>query len=109
MECTSTFTAMQQAFTAANQVGRRCEGVANTIAEGFRKLGQNPQLVKVFSDKGEILNWQGQQMVSNNNFHVAVMNGGRIYDAYTGAAGMTWAEYQVAMQTLGTLQHMVLP
>jgi hypothetical protein len=48
-------------------------------------------------------------MVSDNNFHVAVMNGGRVYDAYTGAAGMAWAEYQVAMHALGTLQYTVLP
>lgn len=41
--------------------------------------------------------------------HVAVVNGGRIFDAYTGAPGMTWAEYQVAMQSMGTLKYAVLP
>ncbi len=83
--------------------------MANNIAEGFRKLGQNPQLVKVFSDKGDFLSWQGRQMVSSNNFHVAVMNGGRIYDAYTGSAGMTWVEYQAAVQAANNLFYTVLP
>jgi len=102
-------SAMQQAFNAGNQVAGKCEGVANNIAEGFKKLGQNPQLVKVFGDAGQYLSWRGQQMVSNNNFHVAVMNGGRIYDAYTGPAGMTWVEHQAAMQTANNLLYTVLP
>jgi hypothetical protein len=102
-------TTMQQAFNVGNQVAGRCEAVANNIAEGFRKLGQNPQLVKIFGDKGQYLSWQGQKMVSNNNFHVAVMNDGRIFDAYTGPAGMTWVEYQAAIQTANNLFYTVLP
>lgn len=100
---------MQQGFNSANQVAGRCESAAGAIAEGFRRLGQNPQVVKVFSDKGEYLSWQGRQMVSSNNFHVAVMNGGKFFDAYTGSAGMTWVEYQAAMHAMGTLQYTVLP
>ncbi len=48
-------------------------------------------------------------MVSDNNFHMAVMNGGGIYDAYTGAAGMIWSQYQAAMWAMGTLHYTVLP
>ena len=33
--------------------------------------------------EGEFSRWKGRRMVSNNNLHVAVMGGGRIYDAYT--------------------------
>lgn len=65
--------------------------------------------MRVFSDQGRFLSWRGQKMVSDNNFHVAVLNNGKIVDAYTGPAGMTWAEYQVAMQTLGKLEYKVLP
>ncbi|WP_143177777.1 hypothetical protein [Cystobacter ferrugineus] len=103
------FATMQQAFNASNQAAGRCEGVANNVAEGFRKLGQNPQIVRVFGNQGRFLSWRGQKMVSDNNFHVAVLNDGKIVDAYTGPAGMTWAEYQVAMQTLGKLEYKVLP
>jgi len=31
--------------------------------------------------------------VSRNGYHVLVRMNGRAYDAYTGAAGMPWAEY----------------
>ncbi|HLL01246.1 MAG TPA: hypothetical protein VK539_11705 [Myxococcaceae bacterium] len=31
--------------------------------------------------------------ISNNNYHVAVRVGARIYDAFTGAQGLTESEY----------------
>jgi len=32
-------------------------------------------------------------MLTDNGYHVLVRMNGRAYDAYTGAAGMPWAEY----------------
>src|SRR5215213_873091 len=75
---------MQQAFNVGNQVAGKCEDVARAIAEGLRHLGQNPQIINITSTGGRFLNWQGKSMVSDNNFHQAVLNGGRVIDAYTG-------------------------
>lgn len=56
-----------------------------------------------------MLSWKGRQLVSDNNFHVAVLSDGRIFDAFTGSVGMTWTEYQAAMAYLGALQYTVNP
>ncbi len=103
------FTALQQAFDVASRAPNACQGTANAIADGFRRLGQSPQLIRISSTGGDMLSWRGRELVSDNNFHVAVLNGTRIFDAFTGATGMTWAEYQEAMAYLGTLQYTVLP
>jgi RHS repeat-associated protein len=101
------FVALQQAFSAANQVAGRCEATAEAIAEGLRRLGQNPQIINISSTGGRFLSWQGRVMVSDNNFHQAVMVGERIIDAHTGSAGLTWIEYQAQLQHAGTLLYKV--
>lgn len=53
--------------------------------------------------------WRGKDLVSSGNFHQAVLVGDKVYDAYTGAQGMLWSEYQVAMEHLGTLIYTVAP
>lgn len=103
------FIALQRAFDVANRAPNACQATANAIADGFRRLGQSPQIIRISSTGGEMLSWRGRELVSDNNFHVAVLNDGRIFDAFTGAVGMTWAEYQAAMAYLGTLQYMVTP
>lgn len=103
------FTAFQQAFDVAGRAPNACRATANAIAEGLRRLGQSPQLIRISSTGGDMLSWRGNQLVSDNNFHVAVLNQGRIVDAFTGVRGMTWAEYQAAMAYLGTLQYTVIP
>ncbi len=102
------FTALQQAFDAAGRTPNACQATASAIAEGLRRLGQSPQIIRVSSTGGDMLSWKGRQLVSDNNFHVAVLSDGRIFDAFTGAIGMTWAEYQAAMAYLGTLQYTVM-
>lgn len=52
---------------------------------------------------GDYLSWQGKVMMSSNNFHVVVRQGGRLHDAFTGAAGMTEAEYVAALMYEGRL------
>lgn len=102
-------TALQQAFNVANRVPNACQSTASAIAEGFRQLGQRPQLIRIYSTGGDMLSWRGKQLVSDNNFHMAVLNDGRVFDAFTGAVGMSWAEYQAAMAYLGSLKYTVLP
>jgi hypothetical protein len=82
--------------------------VAQNVAEGFRRLGQNPQVVNITATEGQFLNWQGKFMVSDNNFHQAVLLGDKIYDAYTGSGGMPWPQYQEQMMHLGDLVYTVV-
>jgi hypothetical protein len=105
------FIKLQNAFSAAGQRVGECERVASTIADGFRRVGENPQIVRVFSSPAGagFLNWGGKQLVSMNNVHYAVMNGGRVFDAFTGAKGMTWAEYSSTMMSFGQLVYVVVP
>jgi RHS repeat-associated protein len=94
------FQAMQAAFSAANRVAGPCQRVANDIYNGFQKLGQNPTFVNFSTGSakgsaGRIGFEQGGQwtMVSTGGTHVAVQVGSKIYDAFTGPAGMTLADY----------------
>lgn len=96
-------TRLQTAFSVASQKAGECSNVARNVFDAFAKLGRNPKFVEITSTRGEFLSWRGQQMVSNNNWHSAVRVGDRIYDAYTGSAGMTEAAYREAMQSQGSL------
>jgi RHS repeat-associated protein len=100
--------AMQSAFAAANRVAGQCQQVAKDIYSGFHYLGTKPEYLRITSTEGDFLSWQGRTMVSNNNFHVAVRQGGRIYDAFTGPAGMTEAEYIATMMHEGRLLFTVI-
>jgi hypothetical protein len=62
------FSALQQAFNAASRTPNACQATANAIAEGFRRLGQSPQLIRISSTGGDMLSWRGRQLVSDNNF-----------------------------------------
>ena len=92
--------AMQRAFDAANRVAGPCQRVADAILEGFKKLGQNPAYVRFASQKGNLIGFEvnaGESLstvqVSNNGSHVAVQLSGRIYDAFTGPAGLATQDY----------------
>jgi hypothetical protein len=101
--------ALQHVFTTArSRSPGQCRAVARTLAEGFKFLGGQPEYLRVSSTGGEMLSWQGRQLVSDNNFHVVVRHGGRLYDAFTGAAGMLEQQYRVAMQYLGELTLVVV-
>jgi RHS repeat-associated protein len=102
------FQMMQNAFGAANRVAGPCQQVAKDIYSGFGHLGAKPEYLRIASTEGQFLSWQGRTMVSNNNVHVAVRHGKRIYDAFTGPAGMTEAEYIAAMMHEGQLLFTVI-
>jgi len=93
--------AFQGAFSTANRVAGACQQVADDILEGFKRLDQNPTLVRFTTGNSEgaagIIGFDfggGQvQQVSMNGFHLAVRCGDRIYDAFTGPTGMLVAEY----------------
>lgn len=91
---------IQWAFGTANRVAGRCGDVAKKIFEGFRALGQSPQYLKITSTESELLAFEvdagvpaSTVQISNNNYHVAVRIGSRIYDAFTGPRGLAVSDY----------------
>ncbi|HEX5747198.1 MAG TPA: hypothetical protein VFZ09_13225 [Archangium sp.] len=48
------FTALQKAFDTASRAPNACQSTANAIAEGFRQLGQSPQLIRISSTAGDM-------------------------------------------------------
>ncbi|MFY0563665.1 hypothetical protein ACN28E_07450 [Archangium lansingense] len=49
------FTALQKAFDTASRAPNACQSAAKAIAEGFRQLGQSPQLIRISSTGGDML------------------------------------------------------
>ncbi len=91
---------LQSAFSATNRTAGRCADVARKIHEGFSALGKDPRYLKAASTESELLAFEVRAgvststvQVSNNNYHVAVRVGSRIYDAFTGPQGLTESEY----------------
>lgn len=91
---------LQSAFNAANRVAGRCADVARKIHEGFSALGKAPGYIRVTSTESELLAFETRAgvststvQISDNNYHVAVRVGSRIYDAFTGPQGLTESEY----------------
>ncbi|MFY0582487.1 hypothetical protein ACN28S_56790 [Cystobacter fuscus] len=92
--------AMRTSFEAGKQVAGACQGVARSIHTAFTQLGGKPELVQLTTQPREKVPYitfklmNGQDVnLSRNGYHVLVRMQGRAYDAYTGAAGMPWAEY----------------
>ena len=84
--------------------------VARAVYEGFRNLKGNPAYLKVTSTgSGPGANLIGFELrtgdprstvqLSNNFTHYAVQVGERIYDAFTGPAGLRMAEYLGRLKT----------
>jgi hypothetical protein len=84
---------LQLAFQVANRRMGACGDVARTIHSGFRYFGGKPEYIRISSTGGELLSWQNRAIMSDNNFHVAVRQSGRVFDAFTGPAGMLEKEY----------------
>ena len=99
--------AFQAAFSLASRGMGRCQQVAKDIFAALTRFGASPEYVKISSNEGDFLSWKGKMIMSENNLHVAVRYGGRIYDAFTGAAGMAEAEYRAAIQCRGELSIIV--
>jgi hypothetical protein len=102
---------MQGAFSTANRIAGPCREVADDIYEAFKRLGQSPQIVRVsaIGNNTNFLSWHGRIVMSNTNSHVAVLNAGRIYDAFTGPQGLAWAEYRAAVHCFGVLSYSPMP
>jgi hypothetical protein len=83
----------QVAFHLTNRALNSCTHVARAIHAGFRHFGGTPEYVRISSTHGQFLSWQNRAIMSDNNFHVAVRHGGKIFDAFTGSGGMLEKDY----------------
>jgi hypothetical protein len=88
--------ALKTAFDGSKQVAGACQGVARSIHMAFTQLGRQPEFVKLTTKADYIMIKlpSGRDMnLTHTGHHVLVRMDDRAYDAYTGAAGMPWAEY----------------
>jgi hypothetical protein len=101
------------AFDASKQVPGACQGVARSIHAVFTRLGGKPEYVelttrvsndRVYTEMVFRLANGKDAHVSDAGLHVLVRLNGRAYDAYTGAAGLPWADY---MSRLGAFTSIV--
>ncbi len=91
------------AFDTSKQVAGACQGVAQTIHRGFTAMGGRPEYVKlstVADETGRHAGYisfttdQGKHlMLTDIGNHFVVRMRDRVYDAYTGPAGLPWHEY----------------
>lgn len=94
--------AFRTSFDAGKQVAGACQGVAQNIHTAFTQLGGKPEFVQLTagSNTESSLGYMTFKLadgryasLSHTGYHVLVRMQGRTYDAYTGAAGLPWAEY----------------
>ena len=84
---------LQVAFQVTSRALNSCTHVARTIHAGFKHFGGTPEYVRISSSQGQYLSWQNRAIMSDNNFHIAVRHGEKIYDAFTGSGGMLEKHY----------------
>jgi hypothetical protein len=92
--------AMQEAFSTANQRAGPCIEVARSIFEGFRRLGANPSYLRLSAQGSRFLGFEMRAgkpsstvQVSELQMHLVVQVKDRVYDAFTGPAGLPVSEY----------------
>ena len=84
------------AFDTTNRSAGNCQKVAKSIHEGLAQLGTKAEYIALRSTWDNItidLPNGTNRALSNNGYHILVKVESMAYDAYTGAAGMKFAEY----------------
>ena len=106
--------AARASFDVGKQVAGACQGVAQNIHTAFTQLGGRPEFVQLTTQRSDRLGYimfklaNGQDVnLSRAGFHIVVRMNGRAYDAYTGAAGMPWAEYWSRLGSLSPIAEKV--
>jgi hypothetical protein len=100
--------AFEAAFSASNQAAGACQRVAEAIHTGFSRLGGRPIYLKFSNDVGNVIGWEVRAgdpastiRIADNNLHLAVRMGDRVYDALTGSAGLLYSDYLARIQFQG--------
>lgn len=90
---------LQTVYSAAGQKIGQCQEVARTIHAAFIQLNRQPEFIAIrtrgVSNDYMTFDVGGGKALSvtRNGYHAAVQAGERVYDAFTGPAGMKVADY----------------
>lgn len=90
------------AFDAAKQAVGQCQDVAKAIHAGMTQMGQKPEYLGIQSTWRYVLYQPPdgkEQTITRTGYHVVVKVGDRVFDAYTGPAGMKVTEYLSRLST----------
>ncbi|HEX8698628.1 MAG TPA: hypothetical protein VF815_07320 [Myxococcaceae bacterium] len=103
LKALALLTGFKAVFDVSKQVAGSCQGVAQTIHSTFTRFGGKPEYVRLttVADATGRRAWAmvfrmadgRDKSVSETGFHVVVRMKDRVYDAFTGASGLTWQEY----------------
>ncbi|WP_052518769.1 hypothetical protein [Archangium violaceum] len=98
--------ALQNAFSTDNQRAGPCIEVAKAIFEGLKRLGAEPSFVRFTAHGSRFLGFEMRAgkpgstiQVSERWMHVVVRVKDRLYDAFTGPAGLPVDEYMKRLVT----------
>jgi hypothetical protein len=96
------FDAFRQAFDTGMRQPGKCQEVARAVSQFFKNIGGNPVFVEL---QAKQYNYMSLDLpdgtspgITKNGYHVVVRLGDRIYDAFTGPAGMKAVEYLAKIQ-----------
>jgi len=78
----------------------QCEDIASRTAAVFRAMGDSPVILRITDSRGTLVWRYGGEIMTNQGFHEATNNAGRIYDHLTGPAGMPLEEYLRLLRTV---------
>ncbi len=81
---------------------QQCVQAAQKVSAVFTAMGQNPQTIQITDRLGARIFFlaDGTTRFASTGFHQAVVVNGRVYDALTGPAGMTLADYILKLKSL---------
>ena len=93
------FLKLQTVYSASGQKIGQCQEVARTIHTAFFRLGKQPEFIAIRTQGvgNDYMTFDaagGKALsVTRNGYHAAVRMGERVYDAFTGPAGMKMVDY----------------
>jgi hypothetical protein len=93
--------AFQAAFSVANRTVGPCRQVAGDIHAAFVQFGARAEYVAFRARNYHYMSFDlpggTSPAITQSGYHVVVKVGDRLYDAFTGPAGLTMAEYMVRL------------
>jgi hypothetical protein len=93
--------AFQAAFNVANLTVGPCRQVAGDIHAAFTRFGASAEYVAFKARNYNYMSFDlpdgTSPAITQSGYHVVVRVGDRLYDAFTGPAGLTMPDYMVRL------------
>lgn len=97
------FESFKKAFDSSMREIGKCQDVARSIYDFFRKIGGKPEFIGLRAKNWDYMTLDlpdGRNVaITQNGYHVVVRLGDRVYDAFTGPAGMETQLYMSSLRT----------